>query len=180
MNELAELEALLLACAQGDRAAFRRLYEQTSGRLMALCRRMMHTEEQAEDVLQEAYVQIWRDAASFDPARASAATWLAVLVRHRALDALRRRREEALGDEELAAVADETPGPLDLTLAAVDGRRLHLCLDGLGERQRESILLAFLRGLSHPQVSAAMAAPLGSVKSWIRRGLEQLKRCLHA
>lgn len=180
MSEPAELEALLLACAHGDRAAFRRLYEQTSGRLMALCRRMMRTEEQAEDVLQEAYVQIWRDAASFDPARASAATWLAVLVRHRALDALRRRREEALGDEDLAAVADETPGPLDLTLAAVDGRRLHLCLDGLGERQRESILLAFLRGLSHPQVSAAMAAPLGSVKSWIRRGLEQLKRCLHA
>ncbi|MBS0600237.1 MAG: sigma-70 family RNA polymerase sigma factor [Proteobacteria bacterium] len=191
MSAPAELTDLLLASGRGDRPAFERLYRLSSPRLYSLARWLLKRDALAEEIMQEAYVQIWRDAARFDPARASAMTWMAVIVRHCALDELRRKRPElepgggsAGSDEDDAmpepgvAEADPDAGPLELALADGDRRQLGICLETLSEMQRQSILLAFLRGLTHSEVASALAAPLGSVKSWVRRGLEQLKRCL--
>lgn len=191
MSAPAELTDLLLASGRGDRRAFERLYRLSSPRLFSLARWLLKRDALAEEIVQEAYVQIWRDAGRFDPERSAAMTWMAVIVRHRALDELRRKRPELdagsgssggddddMPNEPGAAEADEGPGPLELALADGDRRRLGVCLDGLTDMQRQSILLAFLRGLTHTEVAAALAAPLGSVKSWVRRGLEQLKRCL--
>lgn len=172
------LQALLADCARRDRDAFERLYRLTAPRLFAMCLSMLRREDLAEEVLQEAYLQIWRDAARFDPDRAAAMTWMAVIVRHRALDLLRRKTEVRLGEQQDHDAPDTGPGPLEVLQRGFDNRALELCLEQLSEEQRNSIVLSFFRGFTHQQLSDYLAAPLGTVKSWIRRGLGQLKRCL--
>lgn len=172
------LQALLADCARRDQSAFERLYRLTAPRLFALCISMLRREDLAEEVLQEAFLQIWRDAARFDPNRATAMTWMAVIIRHRALDLLRRRTESRFGEPEGYDAPDTEPGPLEVLLRGFDNHALELCLEQLSEEQRKSIVLSFFRGFTHQQLSDYLAAPLGTVKSWIRRGLGQLKRCL--
>jgi RNA polymerase sigma-70 factor, ECF subfamily len=181
MNAPSEsLDELLLRCGRGDHPAFEQLYRLAAPRLFALCRRMLRNEELAEESLQESFVQIWRDAARFDPHRALATTWMGVIVRHRCLDLLRRKRPEvSLEDEDtFIEPVDDGAGPLELTLRQADHHALGRCLKTLSEPQRLSITLAFYRGFSHQQLGAYLATPVGTVKSWIRRGLMQLKRCL--
>lgn len=174
------LQALLADCARNDRAAFEQLYRLASPKLFSLCLAMLRRQDLAEEVLQDAFVQIWRDAASYDPGRAAPMTWMGVIVRHRALDLLRRRRPEVSLDEYegIEEHVDSNPNPMEVVLGLSDNQALKRCLEALPERQRESIVEAFLRGLTHEQLSAVLATPLGTVKSWIRRGLGQLKRCL--
>lgn len=173
------LQILLERCARRDHAAFERLYRQTSAKLHSVCRYMMHDDALAEEALQDAYIQIWRDAADYDANRAAPLTWLAVIARHRCLDLLRRRQREVTADAAVFAFqVDEGPGPLELTVQWSDKYALGECLKTLSQQQRLSITLAFFRGLSHQQLSATLATPLGTVKSWIRRGLERLQRCL--
>ncbi len=177
-----QLDELLLQCGRSDHQAFEQLYRIAAPRLFALCRRMLRREELAEEALQESFLQIWRDAAQFDPNRAMAMTWMGVIVRHRCLDLLRRRRpEDSLEDyDTFIEPADDSAGPLELTLRWADHHALGHCLKTLSESQRLSITLAFYRGFSHQQLSAYLATPVGTVKSWIRRGLIQLKQCLQA
>ena len=173
------LQTLLSECARRNQAAFEQLYELVSPRLFSLCQYMLRRTDLAEDMIQETFVQIWRDAGKFDPHRARAMTWMAVIARHRCLDLLRRRRpEEAVDEDLLSAQADSDPGPLELTLQWSDRYTLGHCLHQLNPRQRVCITMAFYRGFTHQQVSDHLSTPIGSVKSWIRRGLERLKRCL--
>jgi RNA polymerase sigma-70 factor (ECF subfamily) len=180
MSQPEILQALLSDCARNNHAAFQRLYQMTAPKLFSLCLAMLRRQEVAEEVLQDAFVQIWRDAGTFDPSRAAPMTWMAVIVRHRALDRLRRRHPEISLEEheEFAEQPDDNPGPMEIALNLSENHALRRCLERLSAQQRESISKAFLGGLTHQQLSAALEVPIGTVKSWIRRGLGQLKRCL--
>jgi RNA polymerase sigma-70 factor, ECF subfamily len=187
-----DLSRLLARAGLGDRAAFATLYERTSSHLLAVVLRINRDRAQAEDILQEVYVNVWRAASSFDAAQSQPLTWLTSIARNRAIDSLRRQqtqpRMRAAGiggdradseDEDVYdTVADEAPGPLDLLSRAAESRSLAACLDKLSGSQRQSVALAFFHGLSHAEIAAQMRQPLGTVKSWVRRSLAALKRCL--
>jgi len=188
-----DLSQLLARAGLGDRAAFATLYERTSSHLLAVVLRINRDRAQAEDVLQEVYVNVWRAAQSFDAAQSQPLTWLTSIARNRAIDSLRRSqtqpqlRSNISGtdpDEEESnvydSVADDSPGPLDLLSRAADARSLHGCMEGLNASQRQSVALAFFDGLSHGEVAEQMRQPLGTVKSWVRRALLSLKSCLEA
>jgi RNA polymerase sigma-70 factor (ECF subfamily) len=184
-----ELSQWLARAGLGDRTAFARLYERTSGHLFAVVLRIQRDRALAEDLLQEIYVSVWKAAASFDAARSQPLTWLTHIARNKAIDSLRRaqaqpRLESSTRDDDddrpdIAEVqADPAPGPLDLLGRASDARELGQCMDQLTPAQRQSVALAFFDGLSHAEVAEQLREPLGTVKSWVRRALMTLKGCL--
>lgn len=173
-----DLVDLLAAVARGDRSALATLYERTSGKLYGICLRLMGSEQDAQDVLHDAYLTVWRNAARFDPAKASAITWLAVLTRNKAIDRLRQRRGTTEPAEAAAELADEAPSALDTIERDQDRQRLTNCLEQLDDRARTMIRSAFFTGASYPELAAQEGVPLGTMKSWIRRGLISLKGCL--
>ena len=185
-----ELSGLLARVGLGDRAAFATLYERTSAHLLGVVLRIQRDRAQAEDILQEVYVNVWRAANSFDAAQSQPLTWLTSVARNRAIDSLRRAQAQpqlkglpAIDDEESDVydnVADESPGPLDLLSRATEARALSKCMQHLSAQQRQSVALAFFDGLSHAEVATTLREPLGTVKSWVRRGLLALKDCLDA
>ena len=183
-----EISQLLARSGLGDRAAFGKLYARTSGHLFAVVLRIQRDRGQAEDLLQEVYVSVWKAAASFDAARSQPLTWLTHIARNRAIDSLRRARAQprteslTRDDDErpdpAEALASNAPGPLDLLGLASDRRELNQCLERLSPPQRQSVALAFFDGLSHAEVAEHLREPLGTVKSWVRRALNTLKGCL--
>jgi RNA polymerase sigma factor (sigma-70 family) len=183
-----DLSQLLARAGLGDRVAFATLYERTSAHLFAVVLRINRDRAQAEDILQEVYVSVWRAAQGFDTAQSQPLTWLTSIARNRAIDSLRRKRsgpatQTAIGaDDEDRDVYDtvpsDTPGPLEMLARAADARALSACIDGLTAPQRQSVALAFFDGLSHAEVAEKMGQPLGTVKSWVRRSLQALKTCL--
>ena len=165
--------------ALGDRDALRALYEATASKLFGVCLRILRDREESEDVLQDVYVTIWRRADRFDPARASVTTWISTIARNRAIDRLRARGPLALADAvEDLEIADEAPGAESLLSAADDAARLAGCLGELDERTRAVIRTAFFEGVTYEALARRMDTPLGTVKSWVRRGLARLKGCL--
>ena len=172
-----DLVALLAAVAGQDRSAFGELYDRTSAKMYGICRRMMSSDADAEDVLHEAYLTVWRNARRFDPAKASPITWLAVLTRNKAIDRLRRERSTDPIDA-AEDVPDAGPSAVDIICNDQDRRRLAECLDEIDARARELIRSAFFTGATYPELAADKGVPLGTMKSWIRRGLMSLRGCL--
>lgn len=180
------LREQLARVALGDRAAFRRVYDATSAHLFGVALRILNRRDLAEDVLQEAFVNVWHHAGSYQAAQSPPMTWLISIVRNRALDHLRagqRQVAASLDDagadgDEARQVADERPDPMQLLLAAGDALAVRACLEAIDASQRQCLALAYYHGFSHSEVAEHLRAPLGSVKAWIRRGLERLKRCL--
>jgi RNA polymerase sigma-70 factor (ECF subfamily) len=176
------LATLLSRSALKDQAAFAELYRRTSAKLFAVALRIVRRKDWAEDVLQESFVSIWRHAEDYTAARSAPMTWMTSIVRNRCLDWVRRPQQES--PEAFAGMLEETaddgPGPLALLAQAGDAMRLARCLEALDPSQRQSIALAFYRGLSHSELATHLEAPLGTVKTWVRRGLERLKTCLGA
>jgi RNA polymerase sigma-70 factor, ECF subfamily len=170
---------LLLAVAAGDRPALRRLYEIEGGRLHAVALRIVRDASLAGDVLHDAFLSVWRNAAQFDPARGAAAAWLTGIVRNRALDIARRSSREVTGTE-LPETADDRPDALSDVVRTQEATALHHCLGRLEEDRRGLIVMAFVGGLTHAEVAARSGLPLGTVKSHIRRGLLALRTCLEA
>lgn len=175
----AHLVDLLRRVAASDRVAFAELYDRTAPQLFGVALRILRQKERAEDVLQECFVAIWQRAGDYDPAKGAAMTWLMTILRHRAIDAVRRgaRQPERLAEpvEALLALA---AGPADSADRGSDLRALQRCLGELGTPQRNAMLMVYAYGLTQEELAARIATPLGTVKSWIRRSLERLKKCL--
>jgi RNA polymerase sigma-70 factor (ECF subfamily) len=171
--------AALAACARGDRSALREIYAREAGRLMGVALRIVRRREIADEVLHDAFLQIWQKAATYDPALGSGRGWIFSIVRHRALNSLRGMSRETLVEEApLTEVEDDAPDPLERLVGSRDTEALARCLGELDESKRRCILLAYLDGLTHVEIAARLAAPLGTIKAWIRRGLASLKECM--
>lgn len=177
-REAESLQRLLVATAGGDRSAFAQLYALSSPRLFGVVLRIVRRRDLAEDVLQEAYLRIWDHATDYRPERGAAAAWMGRIARNRALDWYRKQsRDPVQGPPEHSP---EKPSMPELAWDQVnaEGRQLKDCLGELEDPQRDCILLAFVEGYTHQELSRRLERPLGTVKSLIRRGLARLKSCI--
>src|SRR5438093_6861450 len=184
-EDVATLESLLSRVALRDQQAVRELYRRTAARLFAVALRIVPQRARAEELLQEAYINVWNNAASFVQHRGTPLTWLISIVRNKALDAARvpsRKISMTVPDDESEEtafdVADESAGPLEQLVERCDDLTLQTCLEALEPEARRSILLAFYEGLTHKQLADKLGRPLGTVKAWVRRGLERIKHCI--
>ena len=165
-------------------AALRELYDITSSKLYGVALKVVSNREWAEDVLQEAYLNIWRIAGDYRVALSPPMAWMGVIVRSRALDFRRRRASDRadavleLDDAIIETVASDAADPMDTTQASEQAWALHECMRKLEAKQREVVSLAYLRDLSHSELAEQLKLPLGTVKTWIRRGLDQLRGCM--
>jgi RNA polymerase sigma-70 factor, ECF subfamily len=187
-----ELSAQLARVALSDRAAFARVYELTHAHLFGVAQRILNDRQWAEDVLQESFVNVWKNASGYNASVSQPMTWLISIVRNRCLDALRAQgrrvhlvsnsseSNDESGDARTIEVADDASGPLELLDAATEAHRVRACMDSLDARVRQSLALAYYQGMSNSEVAEHLASPLGSVKTWLRRGLQQLKRCIES
>lgn len=178
------LIALLERIAQQDDAALKVLYRQCAPKLYGLALRVVAHRDWAEDVLQEAFLTIWRSAGDYRASLSPPMAWLGLIVRSRGLDLLRRRAADRshltqeLDDTLADTLASDTPTPMDTALASQQAWALHQCLGRLDHKQREVVSLAYVRDLSHSELAQQLRLPLGTVKTWIRRGLDQLRLCM--
>ncbi|MDR3065242.1 MULTISPECIES: RNA polymerase sigma factor [Comamonas] len=179
-----ELMDLIDRVATRDEVALKLLYEQTASRLYGLALRILCNREWAEDVLQESFLGIWRSAGSYRDSLSPPLAWMGMLVRSRALDFLRRRKAERLHlnvpieDFEEWPQDQDTQGPMQLVEASEQAVALHQCLQKLEQPQRQLVSLAYLKDLSHGELANSLQLPLGTVKTWMRRSLEQLRKCM--
>jgi RNA polymerase sigma-70 factor, ECF subfamily len=175
----AELVWLLAAVAKGDEAAFERLYAATRAKLYGVALRILRRSDLADEVMQDAYLKIWRGAGGFDPRLASPITWMVAIARNRAIDLARRRTDSSLEEEPAAmdAVAD-TPDPLARREVSDDLRRLLNCLGGLDDERRQMVLLAYYNGWSREQLATKFDKPANTIKTWLRRSLVEVRECL--
>lgn len=174
-----DYEAELEACARGDASALRRLYDRDAAVLLGVALRIVRRREVADDVVHDAFLDVWQRAGTFDRGRGAGRAWVASVVRYRALKHVRRAGREAVYDEAAQAeLGDGGPDALDNLAAAEDAAALHRCLSALPEERRRIILLAYVDGLSQSEIAERLAAPLGTIKAWTRRSLLALKDCL--
>lgn len=181
------LADLLHACAQGRQAAFQALYREVSPQLFAVLVRILRRRDLAEEALQDALLSVWRNAGSYSAEKGAPMTWLVSICRYRALDMLRReRREVSLDteredlDEDGQQVSDGEAVMDTVSTSKAEERKLDECMGKLNGGQQQSIRLAYVDGCTHEEIAARIGSPVGTVKSWVRRGLESLKRCLEA
>ncbi|MDX6849137.1 sigma-70 family RNA polymerase sigma factor [Gilvimarinus sp. SDUM040013] len=168
---------LLCATAEGDRRAFNELYRLTSGKMYAVCLQLLQRKDLAEEALQEAYVRVWHNACDYHSDKGSVVVWMVSIARYRALDILRSAAYRREGRESDLEQSDEHT-PEDALFDQRDRVRIDECMDTLEDGQRQMIQLAYFRGLTHAELTEHTGSPLGTIKSWIRRGLQKLKRCL--
>ncbi len=173
----AELASLLQRCAEGDRAALRRIYDLQAPRLKGLALRITGSAILAEDAVHDVFLRLWQEAGRFDPARGTPRAWLTTMVRYRAMDIVRRAGREITGLE-TPEEQDDSPDALARLSARAEGRALRACLTRLPEAPRRMILLAFIEGRTHAELSQTLSMPLGTVKSTLRRALAALRKCL--
>jgi len=177
----ARLMELLARTALKDQQAFAELYRLTSPHLYAVALRIFREAAAAEEVLQESFVNIWHHAGSYVAAKSQPLTWLTSIVRNRCLDQLRRREVETVtmdDEEEGVTIAAEDPTPLEMLLSGADAYAVRDSVEALEPGQKQAIALALFQGLSHSELAGHLRQPLGTVKSWVRRGLERLRDCL--
>jgi RNA polymerase sigma-70 factor, ECF subfamily len=173
------LLALMPRVAARDRAAFTALYNATSAKLYGIALRILRRRDVADEVLQEVYVQIWERAATYDQAKGSPIAWMATIARNRTLDEVRRKQPLSLDDApEIEDVAGDDDHPLDRIEHSQELQRLRQCLDRLDSDRREVVLLAYRDGLTREALGQRLARPAGTIKSWLRRSLLQLRDCL--
>jgi len=174
-----KLVEALVRTGHEDRTAFRDLYALTSAKLFGICYRICGERQAAEDVLHDVYLTIWKRAGAYEPHRASPITWLATIARNRAIDWRRAqgvRRSTPI--EDAPPILDEAPLASDAMVADEEAHRLHGCLEGLEDRQRGAIRTAFFDGITYAELAERESVPLGTMKSWVRRGLAKLRECL--
>lgn len=178
-----DLDHLLTATAAGDEKAFQELYKSAAPQLLAIARRMLGDPSQAEDVLQQTMITAWNSAGEYDPQRAAATTWLTSIIRNNAIDHIRRhgRREAVMSDDRHDILAtlgqDADAGPDEPLSQKVEQRILH-CFGKINREHAGCIQLAYLDGLTFPEIAEQVQRSLGTVKSWVRRGMQKLRECI--
>lgn len=180
INKTTDLFEMLVKTGQGDRQAFAMLYQATSAKLFALALRILASRDLAEEALQDAYVKIWHSADTYREDKASVMTWMTAIVRNRCIDLLRASpREQGLHeDQSFDDWASEDLGPMEAAATQSDTKALLRCMGQLAPKQRQAFALSYFHGLAHEQLAQQLAQPLGTVKTWLRRGLETLKNCM--
>jgi RNA polymerase sigma-70 factor (ECF subfamily) len=183
MTATDDLGALLARVALHDRAAFERVYHATCAHLLGVAFRILNNRERAEEVLQEAFVNVWHGARGYNPSVATPMTWLINIVRNKAIDTLRsgaseRRSTSTLDDDAVQVQADPALEPHQLLDASLQRAHIDACMAALNAQQRQALALAYYKGLVHSEIAQQMGAPLGTAKAWVRRGLDKLKDCL--
>jgi RNA polymerase sigma-70 factor (ECF subfamily) len=181
----AELARLLARVALQDRSAFEQVYRLTSDHLLGLAYGILNRRDRAEDVLQEAFMNVWYGASGFNPGIATPMTWLINIVRNKAIDKLRSGKAERaatveLDDEAMQLPADASQQPQHLLDESLLRVQIDQCMAGLAAVQRQAIALAYYRGMVHTEIAEVLGAPLGTVKAWVRRGVDKLKTCLES
>ncbi|MGH6974808.1 MAG: sigma-70 family RNA polymerase sigma factor [Stellaceae bacterium] len=177
---LAAAAILIEAVGRGSRTALRRLYDLESRRLYGVALRIVRRPEIAAEVLQEAFLQVWQNARTYSAERGAAAAWLTGIVRFRALDAVRKYGREMPASDPTLHEPSFEPDVIERIDAKAGAAALRRCLDALDANQLRCVLLAFVDGFSHSDIAARLAAPIGTVKSWVRRGLLALRSCLES
>ncbi len=172
-----DYEAALEACARGERFALRMLWDREARWLLGVAERIVRERETAQDVLQDAFLLVWQRAGSYQRALGSARGWIYTVVRHRALDEARRVRHDQPAGDAIEGIADARQSGTEAHDLDADGR-LDGCLAQLEGKRRDCIVAAFVEGCTHDEIARRVEAPVGTVKSWIRRGLLALKACL--
>jgi RNA polymerase sigma-70 factor, ECF subfamily len=179
MQTPGELVLLMAAVAEGDQAAFERLFAATRAKLYGVVLRILRRQSLAEEVLQEAYLRIWRHAASYDPAAATPISWMATVARNLAIDNVRKRGETALQEEPQATdVAAETPNALAAHELSEELKRLLACIGKLEPERQRLVLLAYYDGWSREQLAAKLDKPVDTIKTCLRRSLIEIRKCL--
>lgn len=179
-----QLKVWLAAVARKDAVAFRALYDATSSKLFGFALRILIKRESAEEVLQESFVSIWNNAGSYQASLAAPMTWMTTIVRNKAFDLLRRVDHTVEIDADtfdrdvMDALESTDPTPLQSLQLSADARALAICFARLEGLHRQAIAMAFYHDMSHSEVAQHMTLPIGTVKTWIRRGLERLRLCL--
>ena len=176
----AELEALLKRCAAKDAAALEALYGRVAPILLAVLMKMLRRRDLAEDVLQDVFVKVWQQAGQFDHIRGRPLAWLTSIARYRAIDLQRGSRPTVVLSDAEAALEPQfqVAGPADGAEAVGMGSALRHCLELIAAPQRRCLVLAYEQGLTHYEIARAVGEPLGTVKSWVRRSLLALRRCI--
>lgn len=171
----AQLTAALVRCAGGDRTALRVIFDTEAARMIGVAFRILRRRDLAEEAVQEAFLRIWRLAQSFDPERGSARTWIYTVLRNRALTLL---NDEA----KYPALEEHNPWPEisanEAFASLPETSALHRCLEQLDLKRREAVILAYAHGMSHGELAGKLGVPLGTAKSWTRRGLLSLQECM--
>jgi len=174
-----EVSAIIQRCAAGDRMALRRLFEAEAPRMIGVAERILRRRALAEEAMQDAFVQLWRKAGSFDASLGSGRSWLYSILRNRSLNILRdERRTDLMGEAEPFDAASDEDDPETVVLKLGEASRLRACLEKLEPARRQAIVLAYAQGLSHGELAGRLGIPLGTIKSWIRRSMLSLKECL--
>jgi RNA polymerase sigma-70 factor (ECF subfamily) len=185
MSAAEDLPQLLARVALRDRVAFERLYRATCAHLLGVAFRILNNRDRAEEVLQEAFMNVWHSASGYKPGLATPMTWLINIVRNKAIDTVRSGKTErastvALDDEGMDVAADDTLQPQQLLDDSLVKVKIDRCMSELNPSQRQALALAYYRGMVHTDIAEALNAPLGTAKAWVRRGLDKLKACLEA
>lgn len=171
----------LQSCGRGDRGALKRVLETEGPRLMAIAMRYLRDPTLAEEAVQDTLLKVWTRAASFQAERGAARAWLTIILRNTALNILRsERRQDHSADGDIEALQDRTAvDDTESVLQSLDPtQRLRVCLEALDARRRHAILLAYVHGYSQGEIAGRTGLPLGTVKAWMRRGLQQLRECV--
>ena len=176
------LEEYLRGCSQGKHQDLKKLYQFTSANLFSVALRILNDRGLAEDCLQQVFIKVWNNADSYDASKAKARTWLNTITRNQALDMLRRNRHSKLhdGEEALLQVEDNAANQEQQVSLWQSSKQLHRCLEDIPEQQRLCLELAYFEGLTHQGLSDRIETSLGTVKTWIRRGLARLQTCMNS
>jgi RNA polymerase sigma factor (sigma-70 family) len=174
------LRAAMARVARGDESALEQVYKATRVKLYGICLRILKDRKEAEDALQDVFVNLWQRADRYDPERASPISWLATFARNRAIDRMRtgKVRAGAVPVEDAAPLPDTDPLPDEIMIDTERAARVHTCLDTLDDTARANIRAAFYDGMTYGQLAESADVPLGTMKSWIRRGMMKLRACL--
>jgi RNA polymerase sigma-70 factor (ECF subfamily) len=174
-----DINAWIGGCARGERQALARLHAAEAARMIGVADRLLRRRALAEEAVQDAFVQVWRRAESFDASKGSGRTWLYAILRNRCLNILRSEsRTDLPGDDSVFERPSEDDDPETVVARLGEASRLRACLQRLEPKRRQAIVLAYAHGLSHGELAGRLDLPLGTVKSWIRRGMATLKECL--